>query len=91
VFDEHFDYDASWVDEESRVEMSLVANQPTVITIPSLNTKLSFGAGDRVLVETSHKFNRDSITQEVLGSGLGVARAFSDVEGDFLVLLCTKE
>ncbi|MEJ6757792.1 MAG: L-histidine N(alpha)-methyltransferase [Pontimonas sp.] len=90
VFDEHFDYHASWVDEESRVEMSLVANQPTVMTIPSLDTTLSFEVGDRVLVETSHKFTRESITQEVLGSSLSVARAFSDAEGDFLVLLCTK-
>ena len=91
MFDEHFDYHASWVDEESRVEMSLVANQPTVMTIPSLDTTLSFGVGDRVLVETSHKFTRESITQEVLGSSLSVARAFSDVKEDFLVMLCTKE
>ncbi len=87
---EHFSYDVQWDNKHARIDMSLIAHQPTTVTIPCLDTALSFEAGDKILVETSHKFTRESITQELVASGLSVATTFTGSNRDFAVLLCTK-
>ena len=51
---------------------------------------LALPAGDRILVETSHKFRVDEVSFLVERAGFTVAKLMSDADEDFMVALATK-
>jgi len=87
---EWFDYQVDWNDTDSRIEMSLVAKEDLDIKIDDLGMNLALPAGDRILVETSHKFRVDEVSSLVERAGFTVAKLMSDADEEFLLALATK-
>jgi L-histidine N-alpha-methyltransferase len=87
---EWFDYRVDWNDTDSRIEMSLVAKEDLDIRIDDLGLDLALPAGDRILVETSHKFRVDEVSSLVERAGFTVAKLMSDADEEFLLALATK-
>ena len=87
---EWFDYRVDWNDTGSRIEMSLVAKEDLDIKIDDLGMNLALPAGDRILVETSHKFRVDEVSSLVERAGFTVAKLMSDADEEFLLALATK-
>jgi len=87
---EWFDYRVDWNDTDSRIEMSLVAKEDLDIKIDDLGMNLALPAGDRILVETSHKFRVDEVSSLVERAGFTVAKLMSDADEEFLLALATK-
>jgi uncharacterized SAM-dependent methyltransferase len=55
-----------------------------------LGMNLALPAGDRILVETSHKFRVDEVSSLVERAGFTVAKLMSDADEEFLLALATK-
>jgi L-histidine N-alpha-methyltransferase len=87
---EWFDYRVDWNDTDSRIEMSLVAKEDLDIRMDDLGMNLALPAGDRILVETSHKFRVDEVSSLVERAGFTVAKLMSDADEEFLLALATK-
>ena len=87
---EWFDYRVDWNDTDSRIEMSLVAKEDLNIRMDDLGMNLALPAGDRILVETSHKFRVDEVSSLVERAGFTVAKLMSDADEEFLLALATK-
>ena len=87
---EWFDYRVDWNDTDSRIEMSLVAREHLDIRMDALDVDLALSPGERILVETSHKFRVDEVSFLVERAGFTVAKLMSDADEDFVVALATK-
>lgn len=87
---EWFDYLVDWNDTDSRIEMSLVAKEHLNIRMEDLDVDLALSPGDRILVETSHKFKVEEVSFLMERAGFTVAKLMSDADEDFMVALATK-
>jgi L-histidine N-alpha-methyltransferase len=87
---EWFDYLVDWNDTDSRIEMSLVAKEHLNIRMEDLDVDLVLSPGDRILVETSHKFKVEEVSFLMERAGFTVAKLMSDADEDFMVALATK-
>jgi L-histidine N-alpha-methyltransferase len=87
---EWFDYLVDWNDTDSRIEMSLVAKEHLNIRMEDLDVDLALSPGDRILVETSHKFKVEEVSFLMERAGFTVAKLMSDADEDFMVALAAK-
>jgi uncharacterized SAM-dependent methyltransferase len=79
----HFDLDAFrhvaiWNEEDSRMEMHLESTRAQDVTIDHLGMLVSFGAGERIHTESSHKYDQRHL--DALPAGADLVREYSFVD-----------
>lgn len=83
-----FEHRAVWNDQESRVEMQLVANSDLSVHIAALDgLDFEMRSGEHIRTEISTKFTPEQVRSELAGAGLETAEAWTDEDGRFLVTL----
>ena len=79
---EHF---AVWVDDESRIEMHLVAKRDQTVHIGGEDLKIR--RGEHLRTEYCHKYTLDSFADLAAMAGLSVSRVWMDTDKQFSVQL----
>lgn len=83
-----FEHRAVWNEQESRIEMQLVACNDQSVHLAALDgLDLEIRAGEHIRTEISTKFTRGQVRSELAGAGLVTEEAWTDAEGRFLVTL----
>jgi L-histidine N-alpha-methyltransferase len=82
-----FAHRAVWDEEESWIEMHLVARTAQVVRVPRLGVEVRFAEGEHLRTEISAKFTAGDIAAELDAAGLVVQHQWTDPAGDFLVTL----
>ena len=82
---EHFRYEARWNDTHARIEMHLVATDPTSIEIDG--QRFEFAPGETLWNESSYKYDMPRIEALADSAGLHVARTWSDSKDWFTIAL----
>ena len=73
------------------LEMRLVAERETEISLPHLNMEVTFSAGDFVRLALSTKFTREVITEDLKAVGLKVSEWYLDSEQQYGLLVATPQ
>lgn len=76
-----FAHEARWNAARSRIEMHLVARQPTTIAIDG--REFAFEAGETIHTENSHKYSVESFQQLAARAGLRSDQVWFDPDGLF--------
>ncbi len=82
-----YDHVAHWDEDESWIEMRLVARTPQRVRVAALDVTLELAAGEWLRTEISAKFTPERIRDELWTSGLVVEEQWTDDAGDFLLTL----
>lgn len=86
-FDEsRFEHVARWNAGESRMEMHLRSLADQTVAIAELGAEIHFGDGEEMLTETSAKFTRETVEDELHRAGLLVDSMWEDHDGFLLTL-----
>ncbi|WP_408897530.1 L-histidine N(alpha)-methyltransferase [Nocardioides sp. R1-1] len=85
-----FSYVPFWDPHMERMDLRLRAEVPQRVTIPGAELVLDLAMGEEIRVEISTKFRVSRIAGELETAGLGVARVWTDPEGDFALTLAVK-
>ncbi len=80
-----FDTDNEWI------EMRLRADSAHEVRVADLDLVVGFEAGEEMRTEISAKFRREGVEAELSAAGLGLARWWTDPDGDFALSLSFKE
>lgn len=84
---QHFKHLPRWNAEVSAVESWLQAQREMTVTIGALDMKIKLAEGEQIHVETSCKFTREGITQELSDVGLKVVKWYTDSAEQFGLLV----
>lgn len=82
-----FKHEARWDAKEARIEMHLVSTVSQIIRIGS--EEISFGKGESIHTENSHKYSRESLAEMAQQSGWHVQEFFTDANALFAVSVLT--
>lgn len=85
-----FAHVARWDTDGEWMEMRLRATRPMRVSLPAIELDIEFAEGEELRTETSAKFRREPITNELAEHGLGVRHWWSDPAGDYAMLLATR-
>lgn len=85
-----FAHVARWDADGEWMEMRLRANRPMHVTVPAIELDLDFDEGEELRTETSAKFRRATITDELAEHALQVRHWWSDRAHDYAMLLATR-
>ena len=88
---ERFEHLARYDGEREWVEMWLRSPGGDVVTVGDLGMTVRFSPGEAMRTEISAKFRRAVVEDELAAAGLGLARWWTDSDGDFAVSLSFKE
>jgi L-histidine N-alpha-methyltransferase len=92
TFDQRrFAYEPRWDREHEWMDIVLRAVEEHVVSVRRLGLELGFERGERLRVEVSTKFRRESFEAELERAGLGLASWWTDPAGDFAVVLARPE
>ena len=92
TFDQgRFVYEPRWDPEHEWMDIALRAVEEHVVPVRRLGLELGFERGERLRIEISAKFRRESLEAELEGAGLGAASWWTDPAGDFAVVLARLE
>ena len=80
-----YDAEAEWV------EMWLRSDEAQVVTVADLGLTARFAPGEAMRTETSAKFRRPVVEDELAAAGLAVGRWWTDPDGDFALSLAIRE
>jgi L-histidine Nalpha-methyltransferase len=78
-----FAHVAFWNPEKSRIEMHLESLRDQALRLRDLGQCFYFAKGERIHTENSYKFNTESITQLLEGSGFKLEKIWTDKKGWF--------
>ena len=78
-----FEHVALWNEDEEWIEMRLRARRPVSVAIDGLGVSCDFAAGEDVLTETSAKFTRQRVSDDLTSAGMEVCGWFEDSESRF--------
>jgi len=81
-----FDHVARWDQDEQRIEMTLRARHPVVVSLPAIHATVEFSEGEELRTEVSAKFTPDGIAEELHRAGLLVDRSWEHELGYLLIL-----
>ena len=84
---ERFVYEPRWDPEHEWMDIALRALEAHEVAVPELNLEIAFQEGERLRVEISSKFRRNSFETELDRAALGVRAWWTDSFGDFAVAL----
>jgi L-histidine N-alpha-methyltransferase len=86
---EDFQHVALWNAADERIEMRLRARRDIHVALSSDGLVLDLQRGQELLTETSAKFRLPALEQELARAGLRPDHAWTDVDGDYALLLAT--
>ncbi len=90
-----FRHEARWNRAESRIEMHLRAERPTVIVLPGGTVgdavRAEFRAGETIHTENSYKYTADALRELLMAGGFQAEQVWSDDRGLFAVTLARVE
>jgi L-histidine N-alpha-methyltransferase len=78
-----FEHVALWDAGEEWIEMRLRSLQPQVVTLPAIDLKVRFGAGEQMRTEVSAKFRRERVAAELAAAGFTMTGWWTDEQGRF--------
>ncbi|MCX6390356.1 MAG: L-histidine N(alpha)-methyltransferase [Solirubrobacterales bacterium] len=78
-----FEHVALWNEDEEWIEMRLRARRPISVAIDGLGVSFEFAAGEEILTETSAKFTRQSVSDDLTSAGMEICGWFEDSESRF--------
>jgi L-histidine N-alpha-methyltransferase len=81
---------AFYDEQRAWIEMRLRARRPMRVRIPGAGLDLRFRAGDEIRTELSCKYSRESFGRMLPGTGLELARFFTDPEELFALALLKR-
>jgi L-histidine N-alpha-methyltransferase len=84
-----FDHVALWNTEREWIEMRLRARRRMTVRVAALNLDVPFASGEEVRTETSGKFHRRGVAQELESAGFEVAEWWTDSADRFALVLAT--
>jgi L-histidine Nalpha-methyltransferase len=87
---EAFRHVAEWDAAEERVTLSLEATRDVHGRLASLDLDVNFSAGERLVVEHSHKFHVPGLTGELAAAGLAVEQIHDGDGSGFVSLLAHR-
>lgn len=73
-----FSHRAVWRPDPARIEMHLVSRREQRVRIGALGLDVRFEAGEAILTECSHKFDRERISRIATAAGFELSRAWTD-------------
>ena len=88
---ERFEHDARFNPEARSVEMHLRSRRNQVVTIPRASLTISFGAGETIWTESSHKYGRTEPLQIAKDAGFFCKAQWIDQEWPFAENLFVAE
>lgn len=86
-----FEHVAFYDEANAWIEMRLRAMKPSSVSIPAADLSLRFARGDEIRTEISCKYTRESLAALLPGTGLSIARWFTDPERLFALGLLRKD
>jgi L-histidine Nalpha-methyltransferase len=86
-----FEHVAFYDRHHAWIEMRLRALRPSIVSIPAADVALRFARGDEIRTEISCKYTRETLSALLPGTGLTMARWFTDPEDLFALALLQKE
>lgn len=84
---DRFAHHAPFIEQHSRIEMRLVSLCDQVVSIAALDRKFTFGAGEHIHTESSHKYSYDRFSQLASMAGLQIQNRWMDDREWFAVCL----
>jgi L-histidine N-alpha-methyltransferase len=84
---EEFDHVARWNAEAEWIEMRLRAREDRIVTLPDLDLRIGFAAGEEIRTEISAKFRRAGLAAELASAGFELTGWWTDAAADFAVAL----
>lgn len=84
---ERFAYDPLWDSRNERMDIGLRVVEPHTVQVERLGLELRFAVGERLRVEISSKFRRESFELELERAGLLLDSWWTDHAGDFALVL----
>ena len=85
-----WDYVARWDERAHEIHMALSAKRAQVVRIPSLDLTLEVAEGEEIHTESSYKFLRESIVDELAAAGFVSMGLWTDACADFAVVLAQR-
>jgi len=86
-----FVYEPRWDREYEWMDIGLRALEEHAVSVRRLELKLAFEEGERLRIEVSSKFRRESFELELDRAGLDLMSWWTDRAGDFAVVLARPE
>ena len=87
--EESFETGIFWNPNLSALEMRLVAESATELSVRDLELDVSFSTGDYVLLGVSTKFTREMICADLAEAGLGIGGWYTDDPQRYAVVVAT--
>lgn len=82
-----FTHRAVWDERNEWIEMRLRADRALRVTVPAVDLKVSFQAGEELRTEVSAKFRHEGVRRELRASGFTLRRWWTDAPDRFAVSL----
>jgi L-histidine N-alpha-methyltransferase len=83
----HFNHLAFFNEDESRIEMHLIANRDTVVNCGLIDMEVEFKEGEAIHTENSRKFTAANIEDMTCRAGLSIHDWYSDSDNWFSLVL----
>jgi L-histidine N-alpha-methyltransferase len=85
------DYEATWDAERSWMDIGFRALDAVVVPVPVLEVEVSIAAGERLRMEVSTKFRRETVATELASAGLALSHWWTDAADDFVLCLAHRD
>ncbi len=82
-----FEHSAFYAEQESRIEMHLVARRAQTVRLAAIDLIVEFREGESIRTELSHKYSRDSVEELLRAGGLRLAAWQTDSADRFALAL----
>jgi dimethylhistidine N-methyltransferase len=82
-----FQHEARWNSRRSRIEMHLVSRRAQTVSIPALDLKVKFAAGESIHTENSYKYTPRRLRALLASTGFAPTASWTDDKKQFLVTL----
>jgi dimethylhistidine N-methyltransferase len=82
-----FQHEARWNSRRSRIEMHLVSRRAQTVSIPALDLKVKFAAGESIHTENSYKYTPRRLRTLLASTGFAPTASWTDDKKQFLVTL----
>lgn len=86
-----FAHRAVWNPVQSRMEMHLESQKRQIVSIPALDLKIAFAAGETIHTENSYKYRPGHVEALLARAGFTLTRTWNDDQKRFAVCLAKAE
>ena len=88
---ERFEHVARYDPDNEWIEMRLRSTEDQVVTVPALDLRVPFAAGEEMRTEVSSKFRRERVARELADAGLRMVEWWTDPACDFALSLSVAD